>query len=357
MKSKALYRFAILLTLAASIRATFAATLNEGDAAPKLTVSKWIQGEPVKAFQPGTVYLVNFWSSWWIPCMEAMAHVNHLHHKYQGKGLVVIGQDVKERPATKIEPVIKRLGDLMSYRIATDEAATSRWVGKMQEDWLFAAEVGLPAAFLIDKNGKIAFIGHPDDIDDAMIEQLLAGTFDPKTRVLAREAAAKKAEQWDSHNELGKAAFKAKEWSTAMREIDEMEKLYPNKRVAIQFLRIPVLMGQGDFDAAIKLAQKLSDEDRNDPYLQHRIARTIAKGGPTNAMVLNTANQIIERANALTKGPVPEFLHTQARIVFLQGKSARAIQLETEASSLADVDTKDQFEVALDSFKHGKLPR
>jgi hypothetical protein len=40
---------------------------------------------------------------------------------------------------------------------------------------------------------------------------------------------------------------------------------------------------------------------------------------------------IVDRAVALLKGPDPEFLQTQARRAFLQGKKERAIQLETEA--------------------------
>lgn len=357
MKVTTITRCAILATLAAIILSTSAATLSEGAPAPKLSVSKWIQGEPVKAFQPGTVYLVEFWATWWTPCLEATAHLNHLHHKFQDKGLVVIGQDVKERPTTKIEPFIKRLGGLVSYRVALDEGATNRFSGKMLENWLYTAEAGIPTAFIIDKKGKIAFIGHPDDIDDDLIEQLLAGTFDPKKRALDREAAAAKNEAWDTHNESGKAAFKAKQWAKAMSEIDELEKINPRKRTLTQCLRIAVLIGQQDFDAVSKLALKLSNDGPDDPFLQHRVVRTIVKTGPTNSIILNTANQLMERANALMKGPEPEFLHTQARIAFLQGKKDRAIQFETAALGAADPDTKDQFEGALASLKQGKLPQ
>src|SRR5215204_5991347 len=100
-------------------------TLAEGDPAPKLFVSRWIQGEPITAFEPGTVYLVEFWATWWLPCREVMAHVNRLHQKYKDKGLVVIGQNAKETAGTDVEPFIKRMGNLMSYRVALDEGATN----------------------------------------------------------------------------------------------------------------------------------------------------------------------------------------------------------------------------------------
>jgi thiol-disulfide isomerase/thioredoxin len=357
MKLRIIIRCAVLITLAAAILPTPAATLSEGDPAPAISVSKWIQGEPVKAFQPGTVYLVEFWASWWTLCLDAMSHLNHLHHKFQDKGLVVIGQDVKERPTTKIEPFVKRMGDLVSYRIACDEGATNRFSGKMLENWLYTAEVGIPTAFIIDRKGNICFIGHPDEIDDELIQQVLAGTFDPKKRALAREAAASKAEEWETHNDLGKAAFKAKQWAKALREIDELEKIFPHKRIVTHCMRIAVLMGEEDFDGANKLILKLSNENPDDPFLQYRLAHTISKGSPKSSVILHTAKLLMDRATGLMKGPMPEFLHTQARLAFLEGKTEYAIQLETDALRASDVDTKNQFELALADLKQGKLPQ
>ncbi len=351
MKLNTITRCVVLTALAVTIHSTHATTLSEGDPAPKLSVSKWVRGEPVKAFQPGTAYLVEFWTTWWLPCHEAMAHVNHLHHKYKDKGLVVIGQNVKDASATSVEAFIKRMGDMVSYRIALDEGATNKHSGKMLENWLFAAEAGVPTAFVVDKKGKINFIGHPDEITEELIDQVLAGTFDVKKRALAREAATTKAEAWDTHNELGKAAWKAKEWGKAMNEIDEMEKIFPHKRTTAECLRLTVLIGKEDFESASKLALRLSDEHRDDAFLQNRVARTIANRAPTNTVILKTADLLMERATALTKSPEPEFLHTQARLAFLQGKKDRAIQLENEGLALADPLNKEQFAQALESFK------
>ncbi len=365
---------AVLTALAATILSTNAATLNEGDPAPKITVSKWIQGEPVKSFEPGTAYLVEFWAAWWTPCKEPMAHVNRLHQKYKDKGLVVIGQNVKESPGTDVEAFIKRMGKLMSYRVAVDEGATNRLSGKMLENWLFAAEAGIPSAFIIDKKGHISFIGHPEEIDDQLIEQVLAGTFDPKKRALDRKAAAAKAEVWEKHNELGRLAWKAKQWDKAMIEIDQLEKLFPRKRAVTQSLRMTVLIRKEDFEGANKLALQLSDEHRDDPFMQHRVARTIAsqtrskfrmegferdlifEGASTN-IIIKTGNLLMERANSLLGGPEAEFLHTQAQLVFLQGNREKAIQLATQAVGLAEPGIKDQFADALENFKQGRLPQ
>lgn len=351
-------RFVVLVALAAtSFSLPAATTLSEGDPAPKLSISKWIQGEPVESFKPGTVYLVNFWSTWWTPAHEPLAHVNRLHKKYKDKGLVVIGQNVKEAPGTKVDAFVKRMGDLISYRVAIDDRATNRYSGKMLENWLYASETGVPTAFVIDKQGKISFIGHPEEIDEQLIDQVLAGTFDARKRAQVRAAMPAKDEEWETHNDLGKAAWKAKQWDKAMKEIEEMEKLYPYKRSVTQCLRITVFMGQENFDAAGKLAIKISDENRDDPFMQNRIARTIANRAPTDAAILEKATQIMGRATALLKGPEPQLLHTQARLAFLQGKKEKALQLETEALNLADPLSKEQFTQGIKDLKKDKLPQ
>ena len=40
-----------------------AAPLRPGDAAPPLTIDKWVKGEPVEKFEKGRVYVVEFWAT------------------------------------------------------------------------------------------------------------------------------------------------------------------------------------------------------------------------------------------------------------------------------------------------------
>ena len=46
----------------------------------------------------------------------------------------------------------------------------------MAETWLGATKQnGIPCTFLIGRNGRIAWIGHPKFIDETIIEQLVSG--------------------------------------------------------------------------------------------------------------------------------------------------------------------------------------
>ena len=57
----------------------------------------------------------------------------------------------------------------------------------MAKNWMTAAgQEGIPTAFIVNKEGKIAWIGHPMEMDKPL-EKIVAGTWDLKER--ARSSA------------------------------------------------------------------------------------------------------------------------------------------------------------------------
>src|SRR5437667_11434455 len=174
---------ATLLAFEAGAGWTMAAaepTLKVGDRAPKLQTGKWVQGQPVTEFKKGQAYIVEFWATWCGPCRVSIPHLNETYMRYKDKGLTVIGQDCWERDESLVEPFIKKLGEKMTYRVALDDKKDNE-KGKMAETWMAAAgRNGIPSAFLVDTKGTIAWIGHPMQLKDKIIEEVLAGKFDIK---------------------------------------------------------------------------------------------------------------------------------------------------------------------------------
>src|SRR5262245_17230511 len=171
---------AILVVLGLGTTLSWAAqtTLKVGDPAPKLQTGNWVQGEPVKEFQKDKAYIVEFWATWCGPCRASIPHLNEIYQKYKVKDLVVIGQDCWERDESLVAPFVKNMGDKMTYRVALDDKQGSD-KGKMAETWMAAAgQNGIPTAFLVNKKGIIAWIGHPMEMKEKTIDDVLAGTFD-----------------------------------------------------------------------------------------------------------------------------------------------------------------------------------
>lgn len=131
------------------------------DKAPALTVEEWIKGEAINSFDNGKVYLVEFWGTWCSPCIANIPHLSKIQKKYLNDGLIVIGVATHEfEGRSKLDDFMLRYGNEMEYRVAYDSDLS------MQKDWDGVSEGSdfrLPLCFLIDKNGKIVFVGHPSE--------------------------------------------------------------------------------------------------------------------------------------------------------------------------------------------------
>jgi len=360
MNTRLLKRTAALLALVAGPALALAAdpTLKVGDPAPKLQTGKWVQGEPVKEFEKGKAYIVEFWATWCGPCRASIPHLNSTYEKYKDKGLVVIGQNCWERDESLVAPFLKQMGDKMTYRVALDDKTGSE-SGKMAETWMAAAgRNGIPSAFLVDKKGNIAWIGHPMELKEKTIDDVLAGTFDTHKAAasydIEQKNQAKLQAAWPSLNR----AIQAKQWDQAEARLQEVTELVPeDQRDNLDMVRLSILFGKEDYPAAYKLVNKISDANKDNQMLQNELAWKIATGTDIKERDLKVAEVCANRANEASNGKEPGILDTVARVKFMQGKKEEAVSLQEKAVSLADGNIKGQLEKTLESYKRGELTK
>ena len=353
-------KWATLLTLAAGAAVAVAAetTLKIGDPAPALQNGKWMQGAPVKEFKEGKAYLVEFWATWCGPCRVSIPHLNEIHNKYQDKGLVVIGQDCWERDDDLVEPFIKKMGEKMTYRVALDDKQSNE-KGKMAETWMAAAgRNGIPSAFLVNTKGVIAWIGHPMELKDSVIEAVLEDNFNVQNAAdeYAREQK-QQAELRPIQTALSRAMMK-KDWDEANNQLAEMEKMLPeDKRGNLDMTRLNILFGKKDYPAAYKLVAKLADTYKDNATMQNELAWRIATDPAIEERDLGLAEKLATSANELTKGKEAGIIDTLARVRFMQGKKQDAIELQKKAVELAEDAQQKSLQKVLDSYQKGELPK
>ncbi len=166
-------------------------TLKIGDVPPPLEATKWLSGSEVKSFESGKVYVVEFWATWCGPCVVMMPHLGDIQDELGPKGVTVIGFTAKDNGNTpeRVAKFIEKRGDKLGYTIAY---ADNR---KTYEAYMTAAgQGGIPCSFVIGKDGRIAYIGHPLFLDE-VLPKVLAGTWDAAKGTADLEAADK---LWDA---------------------------------------------------------------------------------------------------------------------------------------------------------------
>jgi thiol-disulfide isomerase/thioredoxin len=334
-----------------------AATLKVGDPAPKLRPGGWVQGEPVKSFDKGTVYIVEFWATWCGPCRVSIPHLNEIAQKFKEKGLVVIGQDSFEQDESRVAPFVKSMGDKMTYRVALDKQIGKN-KGVMAETWMEAADQhGIPTAFLINKQGIIAWIGHPMTLTDSLIEQVLNGTYDIKKAAAEYNQRQERQGKLMNLSRTLNTAMRSRDWPKAEATVAEMETALPeSQRDGLATARMEILLGKGDLNSAANLALRLSDAHKSNAMLQNELAWKLATQKNLSGSSLDTAAKIADRANDASGAKDPAILDTLARLRFIQGEKQSAIELEGKAISLSEAGRKEQLQATLDSYKEGKLP-
>jgi thiol-disulfide isomerase/thioredoxin len=215
--------------------AAFAERLAIGHTAPPIEIEHWISKKPpITEFEPGKVYVIEFWATWCGPCVASIPHLHELQVRH-GDAITVIS--VSDEPLATIETFLQRehegktLQDITdSYWLATDPD------GSVKEAYMQAAgKGGIPCAFVVGKTAEIEWIGHPMRIDDP-VAKIIAGTWD-------RAAYEREEEQRAAFmNQLQQAMQSArkKDFSGATAAVESLLTAAPNdelRKIAESALR------------------------------------------------------------------------------------------------------------------------
>jgi thiol-disulfide isomerase/thioredoxin len=329
--------FAAILAGAAVARAD-TPPLSVGDPAPKLAVNSFVKGEPISEFEPGKNYVVEFWATWCGPCRTSIPHLTELQKK--NSDVAFIGVSVWERDQTKVKPFVEEMGDKMAYRVAVDAVGENKKGsdGAMAKTWMTAAaQDGIPTAFIVNKEGKIAWIGHPMSMDEPL-EKIASGSWDLK---VAREEHLKAIED---QVKIRKVQSK---FATAVRSGDQKKIVAAVEEIADEVPSAELIYGTSKLIALIKL-----DEQDNALEYAKKLSRTElsknAQGmnGLAWAIVdpdagLKPSSQLVEfalviarQADELARERDGMIADTLAKAYFDAGNVSKAVETQERAVRL-----------------------
>lgn len=135
------------------------ATLKVGDAAPALAVSSWWADKKLDGLQKNRVYLVDFWASWCPPCRESFPDLARMKAKYGSEGLEVVAISIDDDPNDAAKFLTEQ-GNKFDFFVGMDKSSAT------YNSWVEAiGRTTIPTTFLVDASGKIAWVGHPAELE------------------------------------------------------------------------------------------------------------------------------------------------------------------------------------------------
>lgn len=331
-----------------------APTLGLGDPAPKLVVKEFLKGEPVRGFEPGKTYVVEFWATWCGPCLATIPHLTELQKKYQD--IRFIGVSIWEDEPKEVAPFVKEMGDKMGYRVAVDAVpdGAEPEAGSMAKAWMDAAgEGGIPAAFIVNGEGKIAWIGHPLLMDEPLAK-IADGSYDLKAAVAERkEALEREAKLLAIYDKLEKAEDDPK---AMLKILDEAIAADASFEADLGIDKFQLLLGDLNdpkqaHEYGKHLAEKVLQENADalneiawsivDPEAEHK------PSAPLVALALEAAR----KADKLEKGENPFIADTLAKALFDSGDPVQALITQERAVRLARGTPLEEDESVLDRLE------
>lgn len=109
-------------------------------------------------FQGKNPVLLVFFATWCPPCNREVPHLVEIENQYGGRGLKILAVNIAE-PQETVERFIQEKE--INYTVLLDRK------GKVADQYHVT---GIPANFLIDKQGEVVFEGHrpPENIEDVL---------------------------------------------------------------------------------------------------------------------------------------------------------------------------------------------
>ena len=200
--------------------------LSHGSPAPKFEAGMFIRGPALAGLSPGTVYVIEFSGTTCAPCLEAIPHLEELQRTYKR----VVFLSVFSEPADDVRRYLDGPGKGITLRVVCDpdQALLQSWS-------VAAAQFGIPHVFVVNGAGKIAWIGHPGDLDEA----------------LARVVAGKPIDGVDAVEEMRRRIEKREHRLRRRTSEREMQANEENRT------RVTSLIKRGELEQAVRVLDQL----------------------------------------------------------------------------------------------------
>ncbi len=302
---------------------------DEGEPAPPLAIKRWVLGDPVRVVGQASdnIFVIAFWATWAKPSTESLLTLAGIQREFKESNVRIIA--ISDEPVERIEAFVKNYPEFskLNLRIAVDNDSNTT-IAYMKA----AGRQPLPHVFVINKEGLLAWQGHPLDAQ-AVIEKVIDGSYkirrpgEPPEPEHADPELVKKMEE----------AEKAENWTSALDLANELLAKFPDTvevgdALTLKFTILYTHLK--DDTAAEDFARDVIKTHANKYSALNNIAWTLMTAG--NAEDLDRrwpelAHLAARLAFDVTEGSSPAIVDTYARSLYLLGHVAEAVEYQRRA--------------------------
>ncbi len=223
----------------------------------------------------------------------------------------------------------KSWAEAMSYIVATDPDESVK-----TEVFKAAGGRGIPSSFIIGKDGKIEWIGHPMRMDQPLAA-VIDGSWDRAAARKKHDADQLMQKEMNRIRSALSAAIQANDQTAAMEILDDAILRFPeNSSLKMQKFNL-LLTRFHQYKAAYILGNQLVDINFEDSRVLNSIAWTIADTEGLEVRDLELAMKAAVQANQLTGSEDAAVLDTLARVFYETGDLKGALKWQKRASKHA----------------------
>ena len=137
--------------------------LKVGDKAPAIVITDYLLNAPEDKNIQNKYIVLEFWATWCAPCLGAVPHLNALQTKFKNRKDLIFLSLTYEKPE-KTKKTLEKV-DFQTI-VVSDQTKKTETNFNVK---------GIPHTVVIDNKGIIRWIGVPLELNETLLEDLLAG--------------------------------------------------------------------------------------------------------------------------------------------------------------------------------------
>ena len=308
----------------------------------------FVRGPTRRAFEPGKVYVFDFFNTTCSHCKEFAPLVTRLAREFGAKGMEFIAITDEQPDAVQKWLALPGKADEVTYSVAADPDRSA--LMELQNGTFRSFN----PRFFVAKDGVVLWFGHPKEAEGPL-KEILAGTWDPETVRAAAVTESQVARAKNLLDSVARECEKDGDWQRMLATIDAVRAAIPERASQYDSQRFVVMIGLArQEEAGYAFGHRIATEHAQDMPAIRSLARAILQSPYVEHRDLDFGMELAVAADTLAKGEDARAADTLALAWFSKGDRAKAVEHGERALRLEkDPKARRQYETALQKYRTG----